>query len=176
MAYLLSKKSMTARATSFGLFFAFVIFGCNSTPEPAAPPDTRVADESAVRKADEDWSVAAKANQVDAWVAYYSDDAVVQPPNEVVATSKDSIRKSVGEFLALPGLSVSWKPTKVEAARSGDVAYSYGTYQMAMKGPKGKAVEDHGKYLEIWKKQPDGEWKCAVDTWNSDLPATPPAK
>jgi len=27
--------------------------------------------------------------------------------------------------------------------------------------------------VEIWKKQSDGKWKCAVDTYNSDLPAAP---
>jgi hypothetical protein len=27
--------------------------------------------------------------------------------------------------------------------------------------------------LESWKKQADGNWKCIVDTWNSDLPAAP---
>jgi ketosteroid isomerase-like protein len=32
---------------------------------------------------------------------------------------------------------------------------------------------DKGKYVEIWKKQPDGSWKCAVDMFNSDLPAAP---
>jgi ketosteroid isomerase-like protein len=26
------------------------------------------------------------------------------------------------------------------------------------------------KILEIWKRQPDGKWKCIVDTWNFDLP------
>ena len=97
---------------------------------------------------------------------------MVLPPNDTVATSKDSIRKAVGELLALPGLSVKWQTTKVEVAQSGDIAYTYGTYQLTMKDPKGKPMAEHGKYVEIWKKQSDGSWKCAIDTWNSDLPAT----
>jgi len=32
---------------------------------------------------------------------------------------------------------------------------------------------DSGKILEVWRKQPDGGWKCAADTWSSDLPASP---
>jgi hypothetical protein len=35
----------------------------------------------------------------------------------------------------------------------------------------GKRTTDRGKIAEIWKKQADGNWKCIVDTWNSDLPA-----
>ncbi|MBZ5644780.1 MAG: DUF4440 domain-containing protein [Acidobacteriia bacterium] len=164
------------RTILLGFFCALAFLGCGPAPQPAAPADTRAADEAAVRKADEDWSAAAKANQVDPWVAFYTDDAVVFPPNEAMASGKDAIRKAMGDFLAMPGLALSWKTAKVEAARSGEVAYSYGTYEMSAKGPKGKPMTDHGKYLEVWKKQPDGGWKCSEDIWNSDLPAAPPAK
>ena len=63
---------------------------------------------------------------------------------------------------------------KVEVAKSGDLAYLYGTYQMTANGPDGKQMPDTGKMLEIWKKQADGNWKCIVDTWSSDLPPAPP--
>lgn len=109
---------------------------------------------------------------MDAWVAFYADDAAVLPPNEPVATSPESIRKSVSELLTLPGLSIDWKPTKIEVARSGDLAYLYGAYRLAW-DEGGKRATDQGKNVAIWKKRPDGKWKCVVDTWNSDLPLTP---
>ena len=149
--------------------------GCNST-QPPAPPDTRAADEAAVRKADADWSTAAQSKQVDSWVAFYTDDTVVLPPNDKLTSGKEGVRRVVGELLAMPGLAISWQPAKVEVARSGDLAYTYGTYQLAFNDPKGKPVTDHGKYAEVWKKQPDGAWKCVLDTWSSDLPAVPPSK
>ena len=31
-------------------------------------------------------------------------------------------------------------------------------------------THDTGKYVEIWRKQPDGKWLIAVDISNSDLP------
>jgi len=34
----------------------------------------------------------------------------------------------------------------------------------------GKSSIDRGKYVAVWKKQADGNWKVAVDTWNTDLP------
>jgi ketosteroid isomerase-like protein len=45
---------------------------------------------------------------------------------------------------------------------------------MTLNDPSGKPIADHGKYLEIWRKQGDGSWKCIVDMFNSDLPGTPP--
>lgn len=50
------------------------------------------------------------------------------------------------------------------------------TYKLAMSGAKGAPVEDRGKYIEVWKKQTDGKWKCAVDMVNSDLPLPAPPK
>src|SRR5713101_4224389 len=178
MANLRSKTAIISRTMCFGFFCALVVFGCTSTSQQLpAQPDTRAADEAAVRKTDADWATAAQSKQVDAWVPFYSDDAVILPPNDAAATSKDSIRKTVGGLLGLPGLSVKWQATKVEVARSGDIAYASGTYELVCVGSKGKPVADHGKYVEVWKKQSDGGWKCAVDTWSSDLPAMPaPAK
>jgi ketosteroid isomerase-like protein len=147
--------------------------GCNTQP---AAPDTKAA-EDAVRKADADWVRAAQTKKVDDWVAFYSEDAVILPPNDNTVAGKANLSKPIGDLLALPGLVISWQPTKVEVAKSADLAYLYGTYQMTATGPDGKPIQDHGKMLEIWKKQADGSWKCAVDTWSSDLPpmGPPPA-
>jgi len=165
-----------ARNRSFSLVSAAFV-ACFATAcaqqQPAAPPDTRAADTAAVQKADADWSAAAQAKQADAWVAFYADDAVVLPPNEEMATSKDAIRKTITDLLALPGLSVSWQTTKAEAARSGDLAYTYGTYELTSNDAKGRPTTDHGKYSEVWKKQADGSWKCILDMWSSDLPVAP---
>jgi ketosteroid isomerase-like protein len=64
----------------------------------------------------------------------------------------------------------------VEVARSSDLAYATGTYESSMKDSRGKLVTDHGKYVEVWKKQADGKWKTVADIFNSDLPPAPPEK
>jgi len=141
------------------------------------PPDTRAADEKALRDVDAQWSAAAATKNVDAAVSYYSDNAILLPPNSPAATDKQTIRGIWSELLA-PDTSLSWQATRVEASRSGDLGYVAGTYQMALKDPQGKPTTDRGKFLEVWKKQADGKWKCVADTYSSDLPlpAPPPAQ
>jgi ketosteroid isomerase-like protein len=134
------------------------------------------ADEAAIRKADSDWVEAARSKHVDAWLAFYTDDAVVLPPNDKVANGRESARKSVDDLLSLPALSITWQPTNVAVAHSGDLAYLTGAYSIAFKGANGEPLTDQGKLLEVWKKQPDGKWLCSADIWNSDLPASPPPK
>jgi len=137
---------------------------------PAA--DTKSAIEKALRDLDAQWSAAAGAKDLDKTVSFYSNDAIVMPPNASTATTQETIRKIWQDLLASPGLVISWKATKVEVAKSGDLACLSGTYELIMNDLSGKPVNDHGKYVEVWEKRADGKWKCGADIWNSDLPAS----
>jgi len=132
--------------------------------------------ESELRALDEQWSATAARNDLDGTVAFYADDAVLLAPNAPIATDKKAIRESWAGLLG-PNTSVSWKWSRIEVAQSGELAYIYGSYKLtigasSVSGP----VNDTGKFLEVWKKQPGGTWKCIVDTYNSDLPMPAPAK
>ena len=154
--------------TYLGFSCVFLILGCNAKP----PASSSAADAAAVRQADENWEKAAQSKKVDDWVAFYADDAMILPPNEKKADSKEGIRKSIGQMLALHGLAIHWAPAKVEVAQSGDLAYTQGSYTLTTTDAQGKPTTDQGKTVEIWKKQADGSWKCVVDMWSSDLPPT----
>jgi ketosteroid isomerase-like protein len=132
--------------------------------------------EQNLRDLDDQWSTAAGMKDLEKTVSFYSEDAIVMPPNAPAATTKEAIRKVWQDLLASPGLVMRWKTTKVEAANSGDLACISGTYDMTMNDPSGKPVNDHGKYVEVWEKQADGKWKCGTDIWNSDLPVAPADK
>jgi uncharacterized protein (TIGR02246 family) len=153
-----------------------ILLTLSCTPQQQPATDTRVVDEAAIRAADNAWSKVAENKQPDGMMAYYAEDAVTLPPNAPTASGKDAIRKLLGDMFALPGFSIKWQPTKVEVARSGDMAYSQGTYQLTLNGPKGSPITDRGKYLTVWKKQSDGNWKSIVDTFSSDLPAASPTQ
>ena len=125
------------------------------------------ADEKAVRDADEAWSKVAGAKDLDKTVAFYADDAVVMPPNQAAVTTKDGIRNLWKGFLDSLQ-DISWKTTRVEVAKSGDMAFLTGTYEMTMKD----GTKDHGKYCEVWEKK-GSTWKVGIDMFSSDLPAQP---
>jgi|SRR5580658_202111 ketosteroid isomerase-like protein len=138
-----------------------------------APKDTRAADESALRDLDAQWSKAAAARNVDATVSYYSDDASLLAPNAPAVGDKQSIRAAWAALLG-PDTSLSWQASKVDVARSGDLAYVMGVYQLTTKDARENFTTDRGKYVEVWKKQADGSWKTVADIFNTDLPAQAP--
>jgi ketosteroid isomerase-like protein len=137
----------------------------------AAASDTKI--EQDLKDLDAKWSAAAGARDIDKTVSYYSEDAVVMPPNAPSATTRETIRSAWKEMLTSPGAAIRWKATKVEVAKSGDLACVSGTYEETTTDASGKSVKDHGKYVEVWEKK-GGTWKCGTDIWNSDLPATAP--
>ncbi|MBI1941234.1 MAG: SgcJ/EcaC family oxidoreductase [Acidobacteria bacterium] len=148
---------------------AFVL-ACTQAPPPA-PPDTRVADAATLRDLDAQWSKATAAKDVEGFVGFFADDGMLFPPSTPKVTEKDGIRKWATEMITNPGFAVGWQVTKAEAARSSDLGYTMGTYELTVHDPKGKPVTDRGKYITVWKKQADGTWKVAADIFNSDLPA-----
>jgi len=151
---------------------------CQPQTQPA--PDTKTVDkaaeETALKNADADWSKAAAAQDVDKTVSYYAADALVLPPNGTAITDRVAIRNAWKEMITAPGFSGGWTATKVEVAKSGEIGYVSGTWEFKSNGPDGKATSDHGKFVEVWKKQSNGPWKCAVDIWNSDVPLPTPEK
>jgi len=139
--------------------------------------DTHASDEAALRNLDSEWSKAAGARDVDKTVSYYAAEAVVMPPNIPALTTREAIRGLWQSMLGSPGFSGGWKATGVDVARSGDLAYVTGTYEFTERDAGGGPMTDKGKFLEVWKKQTDGSWKCVVDMFSSDLPtAAPPAE
>ncbi len=155
---------MKAKPLILSIWFALLSFAFVGT--------ATAADEQTLRDLDAQWSAAAGAKDLDKSVSYYAESAIVMPPNAPSATTKEAIRSAWKEMLASPGAAISWKTLKVEVAKSGDIAYTTGTYELTMNDANGKPVPDHGKYVEVWKKQADGKWKVVADIWNSDLPAS----
>ena len=131
--------------------------------------------ERILRDLDAQWSEAAAAKDLERTLAYYSEDATVLPPNATRAETKETIRKVWKDILTTSGLVITWKPAKVRLGKSGEMAWVSGTYELTMNDASGKPANDRGKYLEVWEKQPDGNWKCAADMWNSDLAGPAPA-
>jgi ketosteroid isomerase-like protein len=137
-----------------------------SSPSPSEKPSDV---ERLLRDLDVQWAKAAAAKDVEQAIGYYSDDAIVLPPNATGAATKEAIRNVWKDMFASPSLVISWQPTRVQVGKSGEMAWVRGRYELTMNDESGKPIDDRGKYLEVWEKQTDGNWKCAAEMWNSDL-------
>ncbi len=69
-----------------------------------------------------------------------------------------------------PDFQISWEPESAEISESGDMGYLLENTRMVMPDSAGSSMTHNFKAVTIWKKQPDGKWKCVVDVL-SPVPA-----
>lgn len=134
--------------------------------------------EDIVLAADAAWLKVYAAKDLEKSVAFCGDEGSMLAPNSPIATGKDGLTKLIGSAFAIPDYKLAWHAKKVGVARSGEVGYTSGTYDLSFKEASGKIISDKGKYLTVWKKKADGSWKVLFDMFNSDLPpnaSLPPA-
>lgn len=149
-----------------GMALSALLTGC--TGEVSDAHDAGV---SALKDTEAAWVKDASTKDVEKWLAYYADDASVLLADTPILTGKDAIRGELKPMMADPNFAVTFGPTKVDVAKSGDLGYTQGAYSMTVSDPKTKApVTEKGKYLTVYRKQTDGTWKAVEDTFMSDAP------
>ena len=158
-------RGLVSRCAVVGISVAtaIVMAGCMQQ-KPAEMPDTRAADEAAIRAGDAQFVKAAETHDVDLAMALYADDAVFIGSGLPASVGKDNIRKVIQGLVSAPGLQVTVNTTSVTVARSGDLAMDQGTVDAKGTGKDGKPVTNTSQYVLVWKKMPDGSWKIAADT------------
>jgi len=152
---------------------AVVLSGCGDMASTSTNHD---ADIQALKDNEAQWNKDFEAKDADKLVAHYTDDAVLMNPGAPASSGKDAIRTALKGMVSDPALSLKFQATQVEVAKSGDMAYTHGNYQMTMTDPATKKViNDKGTYVTVYKKQADGSWKAVQDAAISEVPPPAPA-
>jgi ketosteroid isomerase-like protein len=116
---------------------------------------------------DAEWvAVASEGRDVDRILSYWTDDAVVFPPGLPPLIGKAALREYVENSLRIPGFKISWESTDVKFSPDLKLAYMFSENSVTMNGPDDKPVTTKGRAVTIWRREPNGEWRCAVDIWN----------
>lgn len=124
------------------------------------------ADEKAIREFDKQWSQAAQSHNAEKAVSFYADDAAVLPFNAPIANTPQAIREMWQHLLSDTKTTISFGPTKIDVAKSGDLAYDLGWVELKT-SDAGKTTVEKGKYVVVWKKR-NGQWKVVADIFNTD--------
>jgi len=133
-------------------------------------------DEAAIAKIRSAYQSASSAQDAPAMAKLYAPDGIEMPPNAPAVKGRAAIEayhKSFAQQFMVHGMTITGTETHV----MGDRGYDVGTYKqqlMSMKG--GGVIDDHGKYVVLFKKD-GGNWWITHAIYNSDVPLpAPPAK
>jgi len=126
--------------------------------------------EAAVRRITQEWVLACNTKHLDDLLDLYVADALVLRSNYPPVRGAAAVREFFFGALDAGLGEVEVEPLRVEVV--GDLAYEAGRCKALVPGATGKRREERGKYLWVFARQSNGEWKLAADCWSSDLSLT----
>jgi ketosteroid isomerase-like protein len=118
---------------------------------------------------DAEWAaLSSRGQEVDRILSFWTDDARVLAPGLPAVSGKAELRSYVEGALAIPGFHITWTTSEASLSPDGQLAYLLSRNAVTMPGPAGQPVTTNGRALTVWRREPDGSWRCAVDIWNAE--------
>ena len=144
-----------------------------TSPATATLAGAPAADQAVVRQAidssDAHFAAAFLRGDTAVLANTYAPDAVLMPPDSKALSGHEAIAK--GFAAMIPTMHVTQFALHAqEVIVAGDYAIETGTTDMTMQTKGAKQTRDVGKFLTVWKHQPDGSYKIVRDIFNSDGP------
>ena len=112
----------------------------------------------AIERANSDFVEAMKTGDAAAIAAPYADDAVFVGIDGACTRGRAEIEKMYRARFERSGLAKSTRIDSRNLVVDGNLAYESG-YGEIGRIREGKLVVDGGRFLTVWQRQPDGEWK-----------------
>jgi ketosteroid isomerase-like protein len=142
-----------------------------SACDRAAAPADPARESAAIQAQIETYAAAVKSGDIEKAVTVDAHDIHSYGGGGPDVTSADQDLKATIAASHDPNFAVAVKAEHTEVARSGDLAWQYGTWEAQASDPKsGKAVKSHGHWVAGWRKDDQGRWKLAAV---SNAPAAP---
>ena len=160
------------KTTMFAVVSLMLLSGC-FTPSGNKASDLAQA-KTGIQKSNQEFIAAVNArNGAQLVESFYTDDAIVLPPGQGAIAGKAQIQAFFDGMINGGAGNMTLATDRVE--RNGDLAVELGRYTMTITPPRGEPIQDRGKYIVVFRLQPDGRWKAQMDIFNSSVPSLPPS-
>ncbi|MBI1392911.1 MAG: hypothetical protein GC152_09245 [Alphaproteobacteria bacterium] len=141
-----------------------------AAPLSAAP--AFAADEVALAAMmDADRAFAARAGEIGAaaaFVEFAAPDVRAFPGGAVPLKGKGALAEWTAGWS--PATEISWAPEEGFISDDGTFGYTWGFSEFRTRTDDGAEDVTFGKYVTVWRKQPDGAWKWVADLGNAAPP------
>lgn len=125
------------------------------------------ADEQAIRNASLQFSADYVRGDFVSMTNHYTDDALVMAPARESITGKAAIL----EFWKTTTVPLKHESVPEKIVIEGDIAHDYGYFYVQTQKPgEPPGPLNSAKYYIQWRKGSDGQWRMAVDMWNTRHP------
>ena len=133
-------------------------------------PDRAEADRAAIMRTTAELLAAVNASDTDRCLAVWADDGVLMPPNHPSVQGREALRDYFRSLFSRSRFRFTFTSSHIQLA--GNTALERVTYTAIVWRESGASpVEDIGKGLHVYGRQPNGSWKLTQDIWSSDQSA-----
>lgn len=157
-------------AAMLALTAAVALTGPACAPRGGAPATTTSApasprpDSLALLAAANAFSAAYVRGDADSMAALYTEDAAIFPEGTPAIVGREPIRR----YWTLPATRRITRhvllPDRIELR--GDIAHDHGRFEISGETDGKPWGPSFGKYLVVWHRGPDGQWRMHLDMWN----------
>jgi ketosteroid isomerase-like protein len=139
-------------------------FACSPAPTPVADTGAALA---ALREADAAYARAGTARDLEAFVAFYAQDASAHPPGEPPVTGAAAIQAYLGRIFQDTAFAARFQPVSAVVSNDGTMGYTLNGAELRVTGANGKPMSERIRDFHVWRRQADGSWKLVIDIWNA---------
>ncbi len=125
-------------------------------------------DEYLIRAITDDFIQHHQTRNISKLLKLFADDGRIMAPFHLSGDGKSGLREALHTGFSQYDQK-NLKLTTIYVEVSGHIAFGFGSYSVGLKLPKGKRIDDHGKWL-ITLRRIATNWKIVAVCWNSDLP------
>jgi ketosteroid isomerase-like protein len=148
-----------------------IVAACSRVGPQALPAADLAAEKAALLKRDSEWQAAVDEKMdVQKILSFFATDGIMFGTGEPTDDNREALMKAVSGLTTDPAFKDHWSWSKVELSPDGRLAYLIGTTDMTATDGSGHPVTTHARLVNVWRKDPDGVWRCVLDVW-VDAPA-----
>ena len=97
-----------------------------------------------------------------AWVYHYTEDAIFIGPGSPSVHGREALLQMARAMKPLSSVSI----TALQTEGSGNMAYTYGEATWVNGCPPHAGATTNVRLVIIWRKEPDGQWRIALELLN----------
>ncbi len=123
--------------------------------------------EEAIKDTDARWAEMFNRSDTNALMGLHAEDFLLLPPNSpLVRGGGEAAMAGFQELLDAGWKNISFN--SVQFGSEGGLGYNVGQYSADAPTEDGGTTKENGKFIDIYKRLPDGSWKIHVTIFNSD--------
>ncbi len=122
--------------------------------------------EEAIKDTDARWAEMFNRGDTSALIGLHADEFLLLPPNSPAERGAEAGMAGFQELLDAGWKNISFNT--VQFGSEGGLGYHVGQYSADAPAEDGGTTKENGKFIDIYKRLPDGSWKIHVTIFNSD--------